>query len=54
MNNEFLREKGQSAVETDDRYKEFIKYIDFEIFEFDSKKWLYLFDRKKEKIIKIS
>ena len=44
--NEFLREKGAEALKLNDKYNNFIKYIDFEIFEFESRKYLYLINRK--------
>ena len=49
--NEFLREQGSEFLNTDLRYKDFIKFIDFEIFKFDEKQEIYLFDRRYEKII---
>ncbi|MBR4892767.1 MAG: DUF4080 domain-containing protein [Clostridia bacterium] len=51
--NEFLREKGQEILKVSDKYNNFIKYIDFEIFEFESRKYLYLIDRKNNNIIKV-
>ncbi len=49
--NEFLREKGAEALKLNDKYNNFIKYIDFEIFEFNGVKSLYLFNRKTNEII---
>lgn len=52
--NEFLREEGQDALELSHKYKDFIKYIDFEIFEFNNKKEVYFFNRKNGEIIKMA
>ena len=49
--NEFLREKGAEVLNINDKYNNFIKYIDFEIFEFENVKKLYLFNRKTNEMI---
>ncbi len=48
--NEFLRTKGAGVLQIDDKYNNFIKYIDFEIFEFEGVKKLYLFNRKNNQV----
>lgn len=55
--NEFLKDENNNlkiGVDENERYKDFIKYIDFEIFNFDGKKELYLFNRKDDRIIVVS
>ena len=54
--NEFLKDEKNNTkigLSENDRYKDFIKYIDFEIFNFDNEKSLYLFNRKTNDIIKM-
>ena len=54
--NEFLKDENNNlkiGLSESDRYKDFIKYIDFEIFNFDNEKSLYLFNRKTNDIIKM-
>lgn len=54
--NEFLKDENTNlkiGLSENERYKDFIKYIDFEIFNFDNEKSLYLFNRKTNDIIKM-
>ncbi|MBE7014577.1 MAG: DUF4080 domain-containing protein [Ruminococcaceae bacterium] len=54
--NEFLKDENNNlkiGLSESDRYKDFIKYIDFEIFNFGNKKSLYLFNRRTNDIIKM-
>ena len=54
--NEFLKDENTNlkiGLSENERYKDFVKYIDFEIFNFGNKKSLYLFNRKTNDIIKM-
>lgn len=54
--NEFLKDEKNNTkigLSENDRYKDFVKYIDFEIFNFGNKKSLYLFNRRTDDIIKM-
>ena len=54
--NEFLKDEKNNTkigLSENDRYKDFVKYIDFEIFNFGNKKSLYLFNRRTNDIIKM-
>ena len=54
--NEFLKDENTNlkiGLSENERYKDFIKYIDFEIFNFGNKKSLYLFNRRTGDIIKM-
>ncbi len=54
--NEFLKDEKNNTkigLSENERYKDFIKYIDFEIFNFGNKKSLYLFNRRTDDIIKM-
>lgn len=54
--NEFLKDENTNlkiGLSENERYKDFIKYIDFEIFNFGNKKSLYLFNRRTDEIIKM-
>ncbi len=52
--NDFLRKKGSDILNISDKYNNFIKYTDFEIFNFNNQKALYLFNRITGNIIKMN
>lgn len=55
--NEFLKNEDnyhKFGVGENERYKDFIKYLDFEIFDFHNKKSIYIFNRRTNNIIKLN